>query len=153
MPRGRKKLTDKQERILVQCQLMGLTTADMVQISNRLKALDVERAFKARVDEFSSGFTWKSIDRRNFKITDKDGKIYDVKVVADHAKRNWNHTPTEYATITITKPGTRFKPRVIKGHKLDNRWEDIEISSVCPDGNKLIFRTMRDIKKGLINEN
>ena len=58
MPRGRKALTDKQERILVQCQLMGLTTADMVQISNRLRALDKEREFKSRVNEFASGFTW-----------------------------------------------------------------------------------------------
>jgi hypothetical protein len=153
MPRGRKQLTDKQERILVQCQLMGLTTADMVQISNRLKALDVERTFKARVDEFSSGFTWKSVDHRNFTITGADGKVYEVKVFKDHTKMNWNHGPTEYANITVSKPGTRFKPRVIKNHKLDNRWEDIEIAGVCPDGNKLIFRTMRDIKKGLINEN
>jgi hypothetical protein len=151
MPRGRKQLTDKQERILVQCQLMGLTTADMVQISNRLKALDVERTFKARVDEFSSGFTWTSKDRTNFTIIDSDGKIYDVKVVKDYSKRNWNHGPSEYATITVTKPGTRFKPRVIKGHKLSNQWEDTEIAGVCPDGNKFIFRTMRDIKKGLID--
>ena len=150
MPRGRKKLTDKQERILVQCQLMGLTTADMVQISNRLRALDQERSFKARVDEFASGFTWKSKDSRNFTLTSSDGKVYEVSVVKDYSKRNWNHGPSEYASITISKPGTRFKTRTVKGHKLDNRWEDAEIAGVCPDGNKLIFRTMRDIKKGII---
>ena len=34
MTRVRSPLTEKQERILVQCQLMGLTTRDMTQISN-----------------------------------------------------------------------------------------------------------------------
>ena len=50
--------------------------------------------------------------------------------------------------MTVTKPGTRFKPRFIKGYVLDSRWEEVEIASVCPDGNKLLFRMMRDIKKG-----
>ena len=42
MTRVRAKLTDKQERILVQAQLMGLTPRDMTQISNRVVALQKE---------------------------------------------------------------------------------------------------------------
>ena len=51
MARERAKLSDKQERILVQCQLMGLTPSDMTQISNRLVALERERGFKADIAE------------------------------------------------------------------------------------------------------
>ena len=58
MSRGRKPLTDKQERILVQCQLMGMTTADLVTISNRLKAIDAENEFRSRVAEATHGFSW-----------------------------------------------------------------------------------------------
>jgi hypothetical protein len=43
MARGRAALTDKEERILIQAQLMGLSTASMVKIGNRLKALEQER--------------------------------------------------------------------------------------------------------------
>ena len=63
MARERAKLTDKQERILVQCQLMGLTTRDMTQISNRLVALERERAFKADIAEAVADKTWTKVDK------------------------------------------------------------------------------------------
>lgn len=148
MPRGRKQLTEKQERILIQCQLMGLTTADMVQISNRLRALDVERTFKARVDEFSQGFTWVEKSKREFTVTDEHGKIYEVKVKTDYSRRNWSHSGNDYATVNITKPGTRFKPKNLNSYHLAVHYEDNEIPGVCPNGNKYLFRILRDIKKG-----
>ena len=148
MPRGRKKLTDKQERILVQCQLMGLTTADMVQISNRLIALEKERVFRARVDEFAQGFTCTEKSKREFTIIDDEGKTYEVKVTTDYSKRHWHISGSDYASVKITKPGTRFKPRTVSSQHLTNHWEDSEIAGVCPNGNKFIFRMMRDIKKG-----
>lgn len=148
MPRGRKQLSEKQERILIQCQLMGLTTADMTQISNRLRALDVERAFKARVSEFSQGFTFTEKSKREFTIVDNQGKIYEVKVKTDYNRRNFTVSGQEYATVNITKPGTRFKPKTVSGHHLTGHWEDAEIAGACPNGNKFIYRMMRDIKKG-----
>lgn len=151
MPRGRKKLSEKQERILVQCQLMGLTTADMTQISNRLRALDAERQFKARVDEVSQGFTFTEKSKREFTITDNSGKVYDVKVSTDRSTRNWSNYGTEYASINITKPGTRFKGKTVSKHPLQESYIDHEIVSVCPNRNKLLFRVMRDIKKGIFN--
>lgn len=147
MPRGRKPLTDKQERILVQCQLMGLTTADLVTISNRLKALDIEREFKARVAEASHGFTWTMKDRRNFTLTDSAGHVYDVKVVSDYSSSSWSQQCHDYASITVSKPGTRFKPRTVSSHPLRNPWGD-EIVSACPEGSKYLYRMMRDIKSG-----
>ena len=151
MPRGRKKLTEKQERILVQCQLMGLTTADMTQISNRLRALDVERAFKARVDEYAQGFSFDEKSKREFTITDEGGKVYDVNVKSDYNRRSFTVSGNEYATVRITKPGTRFKPKTVSGYHLTGHWEDTEIAGVCPNGNKFIYRMMRDIKKGKIS--
>ena len=148
MPRGRKPLTDKQERILVQCQLMGLTTADMVQISNRLKALDIEREFKVRVDEAAHGFTWTSKNKREFTLFDSAGYVFEVKVSTDYSRDSWNQQCHHYARVDVTKPGTRFKPRRINAHPLRNPWNENEIVSACPDSNKYMYRMMRDIKRG-----
>lgn len=148
MPRGRKQLTDKQERILVQCQLMGLTTADLVTISNRLRALDAEREFLARVSEVSQGFSWKIKNKREFTITDSAGHVYDVKCYSDYSNRNWNHLGIDLAKVTISKPGTRFKTRTVDNHRLTEHYTDGEIGRVCPEGSKYLYRVMRDIKKG-----
>jgi hypothetical protein len=148
MPRGRKPLTDKQERILVQCQLMGLTTADLVTISNRLKALDIERGFKALVAEVTHGFTWTCKNKREFTLSDSAGYVYEVKVLSDYSRNSWNQQCHDFANVTVSKPGTRFKNRSVSAHALKGHWEDNEIVNVCPEGNKFLFRMMRDIKKG-----
>jgi hypothetical protein len=148
MPRGRKQLTDKQERILVQCQLMGLTTADLVTISNRLKALDAEREFRARVNEATSGFSWTVKNKREFTITDGAGHVYEVKCYSDYSNRSWTNCGSDYAKITVSKPGTRFKTRTVSDHKITNPWNDIEIVSACPEGSKYLYRVLRDIKNG-----
>jgi hypothetical protein len=148
MPRGRRPLTDKQERILVQCQLMGLTTADLVTVSNRLKALDRENQFRARVAEASHGFTWTVKNKREFTLTDQAGHVYEVKCYSDYSNHNWNYRGSDYAKITVSKPGTRFKTRTVADHKLANPWNDIEIASACPEGSKYLYRVMRDIKSG-----
>jgi hypothetical protein len=148
MPRGRRQLTDKQERILVQCQLMGLTTADLVTISNRLKALDAEREFKARVDDITDGFTWVSKNKREFTITDRAGYIYDIKVLSDYGRSSWNQQCHNFATVVVNKPGTRFKSRRVDSHPLRDDWDVFEIAAACPDGNKFLYRMMRDIKNG-----
>jgi hypothetical protein len=150
MPRGRAKLTDKEERILVQAQLMGLTTDSMVRIGNRLRALDKEREFRAEVDEYASGFTWTVKDSRNFTLTDSKGRIYDISVTKDYSSRDWNHIgPKSYADVKISQPGTRFKAREIKKHSLSSSYD--EIAGVCPEKNKYLYRVMRDIKKGRIS--
>lgn len=149
MPRSKAKLTDKQERILVQCQLMGMTTADMVTISNRLKALDREKEFKTAVSEYCDDFTFIEKTPREFTITDREGKIYEVKVITDYSRKDWSYQSNHYADIYITKPGTRFKPRNIKKAKLPLLGD--EIVAACPNGNKWLFRTMREIKYGRIS--
>lgn len=148
MPRGRKPLSEKQERVLVQCQLMGLTTSDLVTISNRLKALDVEREFKSRVSEVTEGFTWNIKDKRNFTVTDRAGTVYECKCYADYSSKDWTMRGRDFAKITITRPGTRQKPKIISDHRIVNPWNDPEIVSVCPEGSKYLYRVMRDIKSG-----
>jgi len=149
MPRGRAKLSDKEERILVQAQLMGLDTDSMVRIGNRMRALDREKEFRAKVSEVSSGFSWTLKSNREFAITDREGKLYEVNIVRDYNSRDWNHSATDYAKITINKPGTRFKPRTINAHKIGNPFND-EIVSACPEKNKYLYRVMREIKSGRI---
>ena len=148
MPRGRKQLTDKQERILVQCQLMGLTTADLVTISNRLKALDKENEFRARVNEATAGFSWTVKNKREFTINDRAGHVYEVKCYADYTNRDWTMRGQDFAKITVSKPGTRFKPKTVPDHRISRAWSDDEVVSVCPEGNKYLYRIMRDIKNG-----
>ena len=65
MPRSRAKLSDKQERILVQAQLMGLTARDMQQIGNRLIALQKEAEEKLQITQTIEGYLWNQ---------DKDGR-------------------------------------------------------------------------------
>lgn len=148
MPRGLRPLSDKQERILLQCQLMGLTTADLVTISNRLKALDAEREFKGRVDQAADGLTWTAKNKREFAITDRSGYVYKVKVVSDYSRSSWNQQCHHFATVDVSKPGTRFKPRRVDSHPLRDDWDITEISAACPDGNRFIYHMMRDIKNG-----
>jgi hypothetical protein len=148
MPRERKALSDKQERILVQCQLMGMTTADLVTISNRLKALDMEREFKGRVSEVTHGFTWSVKKKKEFTITDSAGYVYDVKVRSDYSRSSWNQQCHDFAEVTVTKPGTRFKAKTVTDHPLRESWDTVEIGSICPEGNKFLYRMMRDIKEG-----
>ena len=148
MPRGRKQLTEKQERILLQCQLMGLTTADLVTISNRLKALDIEREFRAAVATVTEGFTWIVKDKRNFTVTDRAGTVYECKCYADYSSSDWTMRGRNFAKITITRPGTRQKPRTIPDHKITNPWNETEIVSACPEGSKFLYRILRDIKNG-----
>lgn len=149
MPRSRSQLTDKQERILVQCQLMGLTTADMITISNRLKSIDREKEFRERVDEVSRDFTFVEKNQKEFTITDLQGKIYEFRVYTIRTNEDWYNRTTTYADVKISKPGTRFKQKNLKKIKLSLLAN--EIVSQCPNGNKYLYRAMREIVMGRIN--
>ncbi len=124
MPRGRAALTDKEERILVQAQLMGLSTASMVKIGNRLKALEQEREEIARIDEACQGFTWTENQTADkLSVTTPDGMVIEA-VRGVRGKSHWNKFTWNY-TIRVTKPGTRFKPRNYKNKELscDYDWK------------------------------
>jgi hypothetical protein len=128
---------------------MGLTTADLVTISNRLKSLDAEREFKTRVDDVTQGFTWTAKNKREFTITDRAGHVYDVKVLSDYSQGSWNQQCHNFATVDVSKPGTRFKNRRVDSHPLRDDWDVTEIGSACPESNKFLYRMMRDIKQGV----
>ena len=146
MPRGRASLTDKQERILVQCQLMGLTTSDMIKISNRLKALDIERENRKKVDEAVSGMTWKIVSTKNFVVTDSKGLVYDCADITNIRKIGYYH---KSFGVTITHPGTRMKPR--KG-ELTIHENDYILARHCPENSKTLYRICEGIKQGRVRE-
>lgn len=113
MPRSRAALTDKEERILIQAQLMGLSTQSMVKIGNRLKALEKERDDINRIAEQTEGYVWDenpTADR--IKFSAPDGTTVEA-VRGKKGRSHWGHYSWGY-TITVNKPGTRFKPRVYK---------------------------------------
>jgi hypothetical protein len=124
MPRGRAALTEKEERILIQAQLMGLSTASMVKIGNRLKALEQEREAMDHINEMCQGYIWDDVQNlEKLKVTTPDG--FEVEAVRGQKGRShWGHYGWNY-DITVTKPGTRFKARIYKSKELqcDYDWK------------------------------
>lgn len=112
MPVERKKLTDKQERILVQAQLMGLTPRDMQQISNRLIALQREEQEKSDIAKRIEGFSWEKIKDRDWKITTSTGHLIETSR-STRGKSGWDYYSWDF-DLKVTKPGTRFNPRYYK---------------------------------------
>jgi hypothetical protein len=142
MARQRAALSEKQERILVQCQLMGLTTADMIQISNRLKALEVERDLICEVDAVKQGCSWEPIPK-GWRITARDGRIFDCKVANKTKSRSYWETTLGDWDVDITKPGTRFKPKMIIGAPL-YAGDNIK-KTLCPENSKELFYLLKQI--------
>ena len=141
MARTRAKLTEKQERIIVQCQLMGLTTADMIQISNRLRALEKEKEFKAEVDDVMQGISVEvKTAKKHYIITDTKGKIYEFKISTK--KRSYFESDTW--DVAVTHPGTRMKPRSFAGASIYA--SNDEMPSICPNKDKYIFRLAKAVK-------
>ncbi len=149
MARERAKLTDKQERILVQCQLMGLTPRDMQQISNRLIALQKESEWRKEIAETSAGSTWTRSDK-GWQVTDSQGKIFDcTKVIRSRSNRSW-YSDSHYGwNIEISKPGTRFKNKSIKDVTV---YVDPYIPArLCPENSKDLYSLLTAIHRGRIS--
>ena len=143
MARTRAALTDKQEKILIQCQLMGMTTADMVKISNRLRALDAEREFRVKADEAAQGKSWIKKSRNEYVITDQKGLEYKC-VMSYKVRDHWN--ASEKWEITVTHPGTRMKERIFKDQTIYASGD--EHARCCPDGDKKLYRLLKAISNG-----
>ena len=134
MPRERAKLTDKQERILVQAQLMGLTPSDMQKVSNRLIALQKEAEDKREIAETIEGYSWTK-DKLSWVVTTPDG--YVVKFVKGKTgKSGYYHQSWDYH-ISIDKPGTAFKTRRLQKNSINilQEWR----SKLCPENSKELY--------------
>jgi hypothetical protein len=149
MPRGRAALTEKEERILIQAQLMGLSTASMVKIGNRLRALEQERETIRSIDETCQGFTWDTVKSNDvLKVTTSDGAVIEA-VKGKKGNSHWGHYSWKY-TITVTKPGTRFKPRVYKDKDLhcDYDWK----KRLMPEKSKELYSLLRWCRNSMTHE-
>ena len=144
MARERAKLTDKQERILVQCQLMGMTTADMVKISNRLRALDLERHHRADIADAVTNMTWESTGKNKWTIKHSDGLVIECKRHTSYRTNYFDRSDRHTWTFNLSKPSTRYKPRQIDNVRL---WNDPQVRSVvCPDGSKELYSLLKYIQ-------
>ena len=149
MARERAKLSDKQERILVQCQLMGLTPSDMTQISNRLVALERERGFKADIAEAVADKTWTKVDK-GWQIVDTNGRVYECRK-AKPGKRNQSYWDRQVFAwdIAISGKDKRFKAKTLT---------DITVhidhgitARICPENSKELYALLKAIKNGRIS--
>jgi hypothetical protein len=117
MPRSRAALTEKEERILIQAQLMGLSTSSMVKIGNRLKALEQERDEITSINNACHGFVFSETPNlERLEVVAPDGH----NIVATRGKKGtsrWGYFTWNY-TITVSKPGTRFKTRTYKDREI-----------------------------------
>jgi hypothetical protein len=149
MARERAKLTDKQERILVQCQLMGLTTRDMTQISNRLVALERERGFKADIAEATADKTWTKVDK-GWRIIDSSGRVYECRK-AKPGKRSqqsyWDRQVFAW-DVVISGKNKRTKAKTL---------QDVAVgiahgitAKICPENSKELYALLNGIKNGRI---
>lgn len=141
MTRTRTPLTEKQERILVQCQLMGLTTRDMTQISNRLVALERERNFIKDVEMVMQNIQdYKTDKSKNvYEIVDKIGNVYTCR----KAQKS-----TYYSEVFDVK--VHRVDGLIKNHKNQTIYPDStgEVAKHCPEKNKRLFRLCKSIQTG-----
>lgn len=134
MTRGRVQLSDKQERILVQAQLMGLTPKDMQQISNRLIALKKESESKQEISEAIQGYTWIKDTKSNWCITRSDG--YVIKFVKGKNLRHSYWERTRDYSVTIDKPSTAFKTRRIQKNSVILKDHPAKL---CPENSKELY--------------
>lgn len=150
MPRGRAKLTDKQEKILLQAQLMGLEAHDMTRIANRLVALKKEREEIEQVNRDIDRFRWEKVvddtSKTNdvwWKIFHPDGYLIEVTNIAVK-DRGW-YSKTYKANFRITKPGTRFNTRIAKDRNfsVDNDWT----KRLMPENDKVLYGIIRWCKQ------
>lgn len=139
MPNQRRTLSDKEERILVQAQLMGMSTQSMVKIGNRLKALEAEKRELDYIATAIHGYTWDDKDSPAcLKVTNRDG----YEITATHTgkkKSTWLSHSWEYNCV-IEKPGTRFKTvKVGVDLTCDSNWK----KKFMPAQDKHIFSLIR----------
>ena len=134
MARGRAKLSDKQERILVQAQLMGLSAHDMQQIGNRLVALKKEADEIQRIGETTQGYTWTKTEKNTWNVKTPDGYLCEFSK-GSRGKRSYWERNMDYE-IKVTKPGTAFKPRQMKKTiGIRDEW----VARLCPEKSKELY--------------
>lgn len=153
MARERVKLTDKEEKILIQAQLMGLSTASMVKIGNRLKAIEKESQYKADSDTMSSKFTaWKKLDEKGWELTYNDGRVFVFSNRSKEYRNNgWNHKPQIKFDIGVTKPGTKFHPRSKLAVTVPMHSEWWGPAKFMPEKSKELYGIMRMINDGQLD--
>ncbi len=134
VPRERAKLSDKQERILVQAQLMGLTAHDMQQIGNRLVALKKEAEIKQEVIGKIEGFSWTKDAKGLWTITSPDGYVCKFTKTKTGRHSYWDSS-WDY-TVSIAKPGTAFKTRV---HQKKSVHFKQYPAKLCPENSKELY--------------
>jgi len=146
MPAKRRPLSDKQEKILIQAQLMGLTPADMQQIGNRLIAIQKEQQEIREVDLTVDGYRWeKVIDDTSkdnkvwWKIYHPDGYLIEVSNIK---LKDRGYYSKDYNTdFRITKPGTRYNPRIKKDQRVrvEHDWK----KRLMPEKDKILYGIIR----------
>ena len=153
MARERVKLTDKEEKILIQAQLMGLTTASMVKIGNRLKAIEKESDYKNENAELAGKFTsWKKLDEKGWELEYKDGRVFVFSNRSKEYRHNgWNQRAHIKFDIGITKPGTRANPvsKLAVTVPMNTEWWGP--AKFMPEKSKELCGIMRMINNGTLD--
>jgi hypothetical protein len=149
MARERAKLTDKQERILVQCQLMGLTPRDMTQISNRLVALEREREFLTEIADASANKTWTKIDK-GWRIVDSRGRTYECQK-AKPGKRHQSYWDRQIFAWDVAISGKDKRYKVKNLADITVHIDNGITARICPENSKELYALLKGIKSGRIS--
>lgn len=113
MPR-RVKLSDKEERILVQAQLMGVDASSLARIANQIKRDERNKKIESEIANVVAGYSWTEKSNKNkMTLTTPDGFVLEANLSPKHGAYYWSST----YDITVTKPKTRYKKRIIQDVK------------------------------------
>jgi hypothetical protein len=128
---------------------MGLTPSDMTQISNRLVALEKERASKADIAEATADKTWTKIDK-GWRIVDSSGRVYECQK-AKPGKRHQSYWDRQVWAwdVKISGRDKRFKEKMLTDITVHL---DYGITGrICPENSKELCALLKGIKSGRIN--
>ena len=78
MARKKTQLSEQEQKIIVQAQLMGLTVENMTRIANRLRAIEKEKHTTAWIQDTVTGVTWKDLSEEvNGYVTCEKWQVFD----------------------------------------------------------------------------
>lgn len=142
MARKKTQLSEQEQKIMVQAQLMGLTVKNMTRIANRLRAIEKEKYTTAWIQDTVTGVAWKNLSEKvNGYVTCEKWQVFDNN--SDHS-----------AIYTGNSDHYIWRVQTFKGDTKQNEFRaSVHDSTIklykrqCPDGSPNLVLAINHFKK------
>lgn len=157
MPKPKEPLTEKQSKIAVQAQLMGLTATDMSRIAYRFRMAERETEMMQLVSRLKDGLEWESLKTNDqglpvWRITDRATTKTAIYSGCLDGKRNlyrrYRRNPAKHDLkweVKVFENGQQVD--YVQAHLFRNR--DLR-KRHCPEGDTNLVLIMRHFKTFVI---